>query len=88
MPVVQGVVVRAADAPALLAKIREASAAAEEKAQQKRSSRILGNWSLLVRGLLIREKLQKEYQKDAKGAAAAAAGGAGTAGGGAGGSGR
>uniref|UniRef100_A0A8C2VRR7 p125 n=2 Tax=Chinchilla lanigera TaxID=34839 RepID=A0A8C2VRR7_CHILA len=49
----------------------------EKKEKEKREKRALGNWKLLARGLLIREKLQRRYGAQSDAAAPHTAGGGG-----------
>lgn len=43
---------------------------AERKAQEKQSQRVYDNWKKLIKGLLIRERLQRKYNFANKDAAA------------------
>ncbi|XP_004613248.2 DNA repair protein complementing XP-C cells [Sorex araneus] len=60
-PVTDGYIVCEEYKDVLLAAWENEQALLEKKEQEKREKRALGNWKLLVRGLLIRERLRRRY---------------------------
>ncbi|XP_048404097.1 DNA repair protein complementing XP-C cells [Stegostoma tigrinum] len=60
-PVIDGYIVCEEHVEILLAACQEEEAEMERKEQKKREQRVMGNWKLLVKGLLIREKLKARY---------------------------
>ena len=49
------------DVPELVFVIQEQEEA-ERREKEKREKRIYGNWKRLIKGLLIRERLEEKYQ--------------------------
>ncbi|XP_027556872.1 DNA repair protein complementing XP-C cells [Neopelma chrysocephalum] len=60
-PVTDGYVVCEEYKEVLIAAWENEQAEIEKKEKEKREKRALGNWKLLTKGLLIREKLKKRY---------------------------
>ncbi|XP_061213186.1 DNA repair protein complementing XP-C cells [Neopsephotus bourkii] len=60
-PVIDGYVVCEEFKEVLIAAWENEQAEIERKEQEKREKRVLGNWKLLIKGLLIRERLKKRY---------------------------
>ncbi|KAG6836082.1 hypothetical protein H0H93_011588 [Arthromyces matolae] len=60
-PVIEGVVIAQENEAALLEAYWEAEQDAEEKARTKREERVLKQWTRLIQGLLIRQRLQTQY---------------------------
>ncbi|XP_049622464.1 DNA repair protein complementing XP-C cells [Suncus etruscus] len=60
-PVSEGYIVCEEHKDVLLTAWENEQALLEKKEQEKREKRALGNWKLLVRGLLIRERLRLRY---------------------------
>lgn len=60
-PIIEGVVIASENEAALLQAYWEAERAAEEKARIKREERVLKQWTRLVQGLRIRQRLQEQY---------------------------
>ncbi|XP_027569615.2 DNA repair protein complementing XP-C cells isoform X1 [Pipra filicauda] len=60
-PVTDGYVVCEEFKEVLIAAWENEQAEIEKKEKEKREKRALGNWKLLTKGLLIREKLKKRY---------------------------
>ncbi|XP_041047943.1 DNA repair protein complementing XP-C cells isoform X1 [Carcharodon carcharias] len=60
-PIVDGYVVCEEYVETLLAACEEEEAEMAKKEQQKREQRVMGNWKLLVKGLLIRERLKARF---------------------------
>lgn len=60
-PVTDGYIVCEEFKEVLLAAWENEQALLEKKEREKREKRALGNWKLLVRGLLIRERLRLRY---------------------------
>ncbi|XP_065543459.1 DNA repair protein complementing XP-C cells [Lathamus discolor] len=60
-PVIDGYVVCEEFKEVLIAAWENEQAEIERKEQEKREKRALGNWKLLIKGLLIRERLKKRY---------------------------
>ncbi|XP_051644843.1 DNA repair protein complementing XP-C cells [Manacus candei] len=60
-PVTDGYVVCEEYKDVLIAAWENEQAEIEKKEKEKREKRALGNWKLLTKGLLIREKLKKRY---------------------------
>ncbi|KAJ7406888.1 DNA repair protein complementing XP-C cells [Willisornis vidua] len=60
-PVTDGYVVCEEYKEVLIAAWENEQAEMEKKEKEKREKRALGNWKLLTKGLLIREKLKKRY---------------------------
>ncbi|XP_042536002.1 DNA repair protein complementing XP-C cells [Dipodomys spectabilis] len=60
-PITDGYIVCEEFRDVLLAAWENEQALAEKKEKEKREKRALGNWKLLVRGLLIRERLKLRY---------------------------
>ncbi|XP_021045698.1 DNA repair protein complementing XP-C cells [Mus pahari] len=74
-PVTDGYVVCEEFRDVLLAAWENEQAIIEKKEKEKKEKRALGNWKLLVRGLLIRERLKLRYGAKSEAAAPHAAGG-------------
>ncbi|KAF9013151.1 hypothetical protein BDQ17DRAFT_1342855 [Cyathus striatus] len=62
-PVIEGIVVAAENETVLLDAYWEAEREAEEKARARREDRVLKQWTRLIHGLQIRQRLQKQYGK-------------------------
>uniref|UniRef100_A0A8C5Q6F4 XPC complex subunit, DNA damage recognition and repair factor n=1 Tax=Leptobrachium leishanense TaxID=445787 RepID=A0A8C5Q6F4_9ANUR len=62
-PVTDGYIVCEENADVLLAAWDNDQAEMERKQKEKRERRALGNWKLLIKGLLIRERLKARYGK-------------------------
>ncbi|XP_078066127.1 DNA repair protein complementing XP-C cells isoform X2 [Mustelus asterias] len=62
-PVNDGYVVCEDHVEILLAACEEEEAEMARKEQKKREQRVMGNWKLLVKGLLIRERLKARYSR-------------------------
>ncbi|NXD68681.1 XPC protein, partial [Eolophus roseicapillus] len=60
-PVIDGYVVCEEFKEVLIAAWENEQAEIERKEQEKREKRALGNWKLLIKGLLIRERLRQRY---------------------------
>ncbi|KDR82961.1 hypothetical protein GALMADRAFT_238668 [Galerina marginata CBS 339.88] len=60
-PIVEGVVVAAQNEATILEAYWEAERETEEKARIKREERVLKQWTRLVQGLRIRQRLQEKY---------------------------
>ncbi|KAF8073973.1 hypothetical protein FPV67DRAFT_1606155 [Lyophyllum atratum] len=60
-PVIEGVVVAQENEAALLEAYWEAEQNAQEKARVKREERVIKQWTRLVHGLRIRQRLQAQY---------------------------
>ncbi|RDB14699.1 DNA repair protein rhp41 [Hypsizygus marmoreus] len=60
-PVIEGVVVAKENEAPLLEAYWEAEQDAEEKARVKREERVLKQWTRLIQGLRIRQRLQEQY---------------------------
>ncbi|XP_067908291.1 DNA repair protein complementing XP-C cells [Heterodontus francisci] len=60
-PIIDGYVVCEEHVEILLAACEEDEAEMARKEQKKREQRTMGNWKLLVKGLLIRERLKARY---------------------------
>uniref|UniRef100_A0A8C4T638 Xeroderma pigmentosum, complementation group C n=1 Tax=Erpetoichthys calabaricus TaxID=27687 RepID=A0A8C4T638_ERPCA len=65
-PVVDGYVVCEEFKEVLLAAWENEQVEIERKQQEKREKRVLANWTLLTKGLLIKERLKKRYQLQSK----------------------
>ncbi|XP_058855405.1 DNA repair protein complementing XP-C cells-like [Acipenser ruthenus] len=67
-PVIEGYVVCEEYKEVLLAAWENEQAEMERKEKEKREKRVLANWTLLVKGLLIKERLKQRYgnQNEAK----------------------
>ncbi|XP_045390082.1 LOW QUALITY PROTEIN: DNA repair protein complementing XP-C cells [Lemur catta] len=76
-PVTDGYIVCEEFRDVLLSAWEEEQALAEKKEKEKREKRALGHWKVLVKGLLIRERLRLRYGPKSEAAAPHAAGGAG-----------
>ncbi|KAM8758728.1 DNA repair protein complementing XP-C cells isoform 1-T1 [Rhynchonycteris naso] len=74
-PVTEGYIVCEEYKDVLLAAWENEQALIEKKEQEKREKRALGNWKLLVKGLLIRERLKRRYGAKSEVVAPLAAGG-------------
>lgn len=74
-PVTDGYIVCEEFRDVLLAAWENEQAIIEKKEKEKKEKRALGNWKLLVRGLLIRERLKLRYGAKSEAAAPHAAGG-------------
>ncbi|XP_053576895.1 DNA repair protein complementing XP-C cells isoform X2 [Bombina bombina] len=73
-PVTDGYIVCEEHKEVLLAAWENEQAEMERKQKEKREKRALGNWKLLVKGLLIRERLKQRYGKKDTDCAGQAAG--------------
>ncbi|KAF9465269.1 hypothetical protein BDZ94DRAFT_1160286 [Collybia nuda] len=62
-PIIEGVVIAEENETALLEAYWEAEQDAEEKARIKREERVIKQWTRLVQGLRIRQRLQDQYKK-------------------------
>nr|XP_015203476.1 PREDICTED: DNA repair protein complementing XP-C cells [Lepisosteus oculatus] len=62
-PVIEGYVACEEYKEVLLAAWENEQAELEKKEREKREKRVLSNWTLLVKGLLIRERLKRRYGK-------------------------
>ncbi|KIM40899.1 hypothetical protein M413DRAFT_19059 [Hebeloma cylindrosporum] len=60
-PVIEGVVVAAENEAIILEAFWEAEREADEKAKLKREDRVLKQWTRLIHGLRIRQRLQDQY---------------------------
>ncbi|KAJ3503963.1 hypothetical protein NLJ89_g8197 [Agrocybe chaxingu] len=60
-PILEGVVVAAENEAALLEAFWEAEREADEKARIKKEDRVLKQWTRLIHGLRIRQRLQEQY---------------------------
>ncbi|KAF8157998.1 hypothetical protein B0H34DRAFT_707119 [Crassisporium funariophilum] len=60
-PIIEGVVVAAENEAAILEAFWEAEREAEEKARIKREERVIKQWTRLVHGLRIRQRLLEQY---------------------------
>lgn len=69
LPDVKGVVVLAADADTVLSAAEEIESQEAGKAAAKREKTILKRWEQLVRGVLVRERVRREYGSGSAGAA-------------------
>ncbi|XP_029457237.1 LOW QUALITY PROTEIN: DNA repair protein complementing XP-C cells [Rhinatrema bivittatum] len=76
-PVTDGYVVCEEHKEVLLAAWENEQADIERKEKEKREKRALAHWKLLVKGLLIRERLKQRYGSKQEVAASASTGGAG-----------
>ncbi|XP_016065360.1 PREDICTED: DNA repair protein complementing XP-C cells [Miniopterus natalensis] len=74
-PVTDGYIVCEEYKDTLLAAWENEQALIEKKEKEKREKRALGNWKLLVKGLLIRERLKLRYGAKSEAVAPHAAGG-------------
>ncbi|KAJ3787651.1 hypothetical protein GGU10DRAFT_426726 [Lentinula aff. detonsa] len=61
MPVLEGIVVAAENEEVVLEAFLEAEREALEKAQLKKKERVIKQWTRLVHGLRIRQRLQEQY---------------------------
>ncbi|MGH0140412.1 UNVERIFIED_CONTAM: hypothetical protein FKN15_011089 [Acipenser sinensis] len=64
-PVIEGYVVCEEYKEVLLAAWENEQAEMERKEKEKREKRVLANWTLLVKGLLIKERLKQRYGNQA-----------------------
>ncbi|GCC37882.1 DNA repair protein complementing XP-C cells [Chiloscyllium punctatum] len=60
-PIIDGYIVCEEHVETLLAACQEEEAEMARREQKKREQRVMGNWKLLVKGLLIRERLKARY---------------------------
>ncbi|XP_043563495.1 DNA repair protein complementing XP-C cells isoform X3 [Chiloscyllium plagiosum] len=60
-PIIDGYIVCEEHVEILLAACQEEEAEMARREQKKREQRVMGNWKLLVKGLLIRERLKARY---------------------------
>ncbi|KAF9448723.1 Rad4-domain-containing protein [Macrolepiota fuliginosa MF-IS2] len=60
-PVIEGVVIAKENEGALLEAFWESERVAEEKARAKREERVIKQWTRLIQGLRIRQRLQEQY---------------------------
>ncbi|KAF9485754.1 Rad4-domain-containing protein [Pholiota conissans] len=60
-PIIEGIVVAAENEGPILEAFWEAEREAEEKARIKREDRVLKQWTRLIHGLRIRQRLQDQY---------------------------
>uniref|UniRef100_A0A8C6J7P0 Uncharacterized protein n=1 Tax=Melopsittacus undulatus TaxID=13146 RepID=A0A8C6J7P0_MELUD len=77
-PVIDGYVVCEEFKEVLIAAWENEQAEIERKEQEKREKRALANWKLLIKGLLIRERLKKRYSFKTEPSAPATGKGAGS----------
>ncbi|KAF5360558.1 hypothetical protein D9756_005054 [Leucocoprinus leucothites] len=60
-PVIEGVVIAKENEGVLLEAFWESERVAEEKARAKREERVIKQWTRLIQGLRIRQRLQEQY---------------------------
>nr|XP_020665941.1 DNA repair protein complementing XP-C cells-like [Pogona vitticeps] len=60
-PVTEGYVVCEEHKEVLVAAWENEEAEREKKEKEKREKRVLGNWKLMVKGLLIKQRLKERY---------------------------